>query len=274
MDSLKFLFFSLPNPRKRYIKLQVRKKQIRIGFIIPSSNTTAEPELTKLTARESGITLHFTRIPLSEITPGTLNRMLHGLRAAARLLADASCDATCFACTSASFLKGKKGMRKISQVLKAESKAPSISTSEAVLISLQALQSRRLALISPYISELNADEVDFLEESLPGLQVVATRSFGMISNLEIGMIPINYLLKVSKELIKEVNPDTIFFSCTNMPTLEAIEPLEQKFGIHVFSSNTASLFAILHVLNWKTKIEGAGRLFSRLSRKIPLTLKP
>lgn len=53
----------------------------------------------------------------------------------------------------------------------------------------------------------------------------------------------------------------IFISCTNLRTLEIIESLEKKLGKPMVTSNSASLWKMLRVIQDPRAIPGAGRLF-------------
>jgi len=55
--------------------------------------------------------------------------------------------------------------------------------------------------------------------------------------------------------------DAIFISCTNFRTLEIIESLENKLGKPVVTSNSASMWQMLRVIQDTRVIPGAGRLF-------------
>lgn len=69
---------------------------IRLGIVIPSSNTSAEPLsqaiISSISTKENPITVHFTRIPVTQLnlSPGSNAQFTpEALLAAAQLLADA-----------------------------------------------------------------------------------------------------------------------------------------------------------------------------------------
>lgn len=246
------------------IGIEMQKRSARLGLIIPSSNTTVEKEFTQMTSPHPWISVHFARIPLREVTPQALEDMIEDIEEAASLLADASVDAICLACTSASFAGGKEMPRKLKHRIEKLTGIPSITTSEAVVMALEALKTRHLALVTPYVEDLNRSEIKFLESSVSGLEVVGLKSFHLKSNLEIGNLSSDRILQSALALIEEVSPDGLFLSCTNMASSGIIQELERKFDFPVISSNTASLFGLLKLLRHRVRIEGFGRLFSLL----------
>lgn len=247
--------------------MRMHDKFLRLGLIIPSSNTTAETEFVQMTASLPWITVHASRIPLVEVTPPALRKMFRDIEKAASLLADAAVDAICLACTSVSFLGGKENMVNLKGSIERAAGIPSITTSESVVLALEALAAKRIALITPYIDKLNSLEVQFLQQALPRSKVVGLRSFHLKSNLDIGKLPSEQILLASQALMKNVHPDVLFLSCTNMPSVRLLQPLEEKSGISVISSNSASFFGLLRLLNQTVKIEGFGRLFEIMNIK-------
>ena len=242
------------------LKRKMKRETLRIGLIVPSSNTTAEPEFARMTSSLPWLSIHAARIDLAEVTPEALIQMVKGIEKAASLLTYASVDAICLACTSASFLKGKDHLLNLKKVMERTTGLPCITTSESVVIALEALETRRIGLVTPYIPQLNSLEIEFLEKSLSGLKIVGVRSFHLQSNLEIGRLSPERIYHLSRDLIEEYHPDTLFLSCTNMPSIDLIQPFENEFAISVITSNSASLFGLLWLLDQKIRIEGFGKL--------------
>ena len=239
----------------------MKEKPLRLGLIIPSSNTTAEKEFFQMTAPFPWISIHTSRVGLVEVTTKSLNQMMENIIKAAALLADAAVDGICLACTSASFIGGIEKAASLSSRIEKATGIPSITTSESVIMACEAVGARRLALVTPYVEKLNRLEIEFLKSALPGLEIVGIKSFHLKSNLRIGRLSSGRIFQASKTLVEELHPDTLFLSCTNMPTIDIIQPLEDEFSISVISSNSASLFGLLKLLNQALRIEGLGKLF-------------
>src|SRR5919206_69395 len=76
----------------------------RIGLLVPSSNTTVEPEFYRALPRD--VTLHTARLYLTRIAPESILKMVEDMETQARLLASADVDVIVLGATAPSFLKG------------------------------------------------------------------------------------------------------------------------------------------------------------------------
>lgn len=97
-------------------------------------------------------------------------------------------------------------------------------------MALQTLAARRILLITPYIDDVNAHEIAFLEHR--GITVQACESFRCLDTRDIA--------KISSEQVRDLvrthaavgrHCDTVFISCTNLLTMDQIEPLEEELEI-------------------------------------------
>src|SRR5690349_7296864 len=79
----------------------------RLGMIIPSSNTVVEPVTTWLLDGHEGVTVHVSRVPVTQIDGSAAAARQFGstvMAGAARLLADAKVDAVAWNGTAGSWL--------------------------------------------------------------------------------------------------------------------------------------------------------------------------
>ena len=79
----------------------------RIGLLVPSSNTTVEPEFYR--ALPKHVTLHVARLFLTQITPEAILNMVQDLETQSRNLASADVDVIVLGATAPSFLKLQLG---------------------------------------------------------------------------------------------------------------------------------------------------------------------
>ena len=229
----------------------------RLGVILPSSNTTVELEFSKA-LQGADVSVHYARVALRDVTVEALERMEGELEGAARLLSDAQVDVVAFACTSGSLIKGvgydQKLARKISQAVGCRA----FTTSTAMLDALAALKARRICLGTPYVTEVAAREVKFIEEN--GFEVLKEQSLGIVENLKIGRLTPADAEKLAKVSFAE-GADAVFLSCTNLRTFEALSTLEAQLRVPVVSSNSATLWAALNTLKAGVAFS-LGRLFN------------
>ncbi len=229
----------------------------RIGLIIPSSNTTMEPEFWKMAPE--GVSIHTSRVRLVEVTPEALKLMAAEAARAAEELATAEVDVVVYGCTSGSLLDGIEWEERLRREIRERAGVEAITTAQAVVEALKALGVRRVAVATPYVDEINAKEKAFLERS--GFTVVRIKGLGIVRNTDIGRQPPWVAYRLAKEVAREAGPsvDGVFISCTNFRTIEVIEPLEAELQLPVVSSNTASMRLALRTLGIRDRL-GYGRL--------------
>jgi maleate isomerase len=239
----------------------------RIGIIIPSVNTTFEPECQRLCPE--GVSYHFSRMNLGDLTIEALLEMGKHAVEKGKELATAGVDLIVFGCTSGSFAGGKGHDEKIIQELEAATGIPALATSAAVVKALKALSVRSFALCSPYSEELNNREKEFFEAQ--GFQVTAMVGLGLVKKTALFPLaprPVSHVglqeFYSSYKMARMVNSpeaDAVFISCTNFRSLEVIEKLETDLRKPVLSSNQATIWAALDALSIHESIPGAGSLF-------------
>ncbi|MCS7102655.1 MAG: maleate cis-trans isomerase [Candidatus Korarchaeum sp.] len=228
---------------------------MRLGILIPSSNTIMEVEFREMLPK--GFSVHTARMRLKEVTVEGLEEMEREAEYEALKLKDAGVDVIGYGCTSGSLIKGPGHDEILERRIEEVSGRPAVATSGAVLRALRTLNLRSLAVVTPYIDEINEKEVYFLERN--GFEVLDLKAMKLKDNLEIGRVSTDRLISLVRELDHK-RADGIFISCTNLPTIGAIAHLERELSKPVFSSNTATLWAMLRRAGSDIKIEGYGRL--------------
>ena len=232
---------------------------IRLGLLIPSSNTTMEPEFYKMLPEE--FTIHTARLRLKSVTVESLAEMEQEIKSEASKLADADVSVIGYGCTSGSLFKGLGHDLEIEQRIERASGKPAVATAGAVVKALKSLKVRRVAVATPYIDQINQLEERFL--TLNGIKVIDIKGLGISDNLKIGKIPKETLLNLVLSLSHK-EADGIFISCTNLPTINIIEELETILKKPVISSNTATLWAMLKKIAVPIKIKGYGKLLEKM----------
>ncbi|NPA47982.1 MAG: maleate cis-trans isomerase [Thermococci archaeon] len=227
----------------------------RIGLLVPSSNTTMEPELWKMAPE--GVSLHAARMRLTEVIEAGLREMERQAGAAAETLVDAGVDVILYGCTSGSLIGGRGYDVRVAEDLEDRSGVRSITTSTAVLEALNELGIRRLSVATPYTDEVNEKERLFLEEN--GFEVVRMEGLGLVNNLEIGMQEPRSAYRLARSVYAP-GIDAVFISCTNFRTVEVIDRLEEDLGVPVVTSNQASLWFVLRELGVRSRYGKYGEL--------------
>lgn len=234
----------------------------RIGLIVPSTNTTVEPEFAQLAPE--GVACFATRVPARETTDADDKVAaildMHGrIEEAAAELADLGPDAIAYACTSGSFLKGVQSDAELCSSLSSTHGVPMITTSAALLDALEALGRRRVAVVTPYITQVSTGVQRYLGES--GYDVVAAHDLELLSNLDKGRLGPEASYRAARA-VADADADVVVISCTNWRTAEAVSALEEDLGVPVVSSNLATMWAVLRAAGVQTRDAHPSALFA------------
>ncbi len=233
---------------------RVRPGGARVGLIVPSVNTTIEPDFAW--AAPTTLSFHTARVMLHATTPEGLRAMNREVESAARLLASTTPDAVAFACTSGTFLDGDAALTRQLQDIAGIVGCPVVATSRAIIDACRALGLRRLALATPYLDVINLAEHAFLSEQ--GLDVVAMKGLGL-SGKAIREVPPDAVAALVRETDCAA-AEAVFVSCTDFRALEIVDELEHELGKPIITSNSVTLWGILKALGLPTHVAGLGRL--------------
>lgn len=226
----------------------------RIGLLIPSSNTSVEPEFYRALPRE--VTLHVARLFLTHITPESLAAMSDDIERQAKLLATADVDVIMLGAVAPGVLKPGYD-RELSGRIRAATGKQASTAATALLGALRHLGVARIAIGAPYDDRVNALARSFLQAA--GIEVVATRELGLKDNLQVGRLG----AEAAYELGRKVDcpaAGAIVFAGTNMRSMDALEPLERDLGKPVISTTAVSLWEALRIIGCTEGITGYGRL--------------
>ena len=232
----------------------------RLGLITPSKGWTVEHEWPRMLPR--GVSYLVTRIPLKATTPEELLKMGEHAIEGARLLASSSVDILCYGCTIETILKGLEYDKTLTEELQKVAGVPAKTMAGGVVDALRELKARKLAVVTPYVEEINRLEKAFFEKI--GFEVVYEKGLGISETLDIGKISPAEVYRLGREaLSKGPQADILFLSCGNLRTIEILSALERDTGKPVISSNQALLWSALRMAGVKEPIKGYGSLLER-----------
>lgn len=234
----------------------MRGWRAKLGLIIPSTNSTMEPDFNRLAPE--GVTIHSARLKTKrEATFETLREMEKLVIPAALSLADCEADAICYGCTSGSFLEGPSFTKRIEQNIERETGIPATTTASAMVESIQELGLKRIAVVTPYVPKTNERLVKFLEHF--DIKVVALKSFEMLDQFEHANVPSFDVYRLVKATdVPEA--DGIFISCTQLPAIDVADALEQDLAKPVIAATAASMWLTMKKAGVKVPIDGYGTI--------------
>lgn len=243
----------------------------RIGMIVPSSNLTMETELPRmLRAREDVLpderfTFHSSRMRMKHVTAEELMRMNAQTERASLELADARPDVVASACLVAIMAQGAgfhcHAEGQIFSALQSEGHdVPVVSSAGALLRGLGALGAKRISIVTPYMKPLTQLVADYIEDA--GIEVVDSLSLELSDNLAVARLDPADLQQHWKRVNTSDVDALVLSACVQMPSLPAIQPVEDAAGLPVLSAAVATVFTILTELGLRPVVPGAGRLLS------------
>ncbi|WP_158903690.1 Asp/Glu racemase [Burkholderia sp. L27(2015)] len=242
----------------------------RIGQIVPSSNTTMETEIPAMlrareTIRPERFTFHSSRMRMHKVTKEELIEMnKQGLRCAAEL-ADARVDVMSTACLVAIMSMGhgyhRQTERELDAVVRANHcLAPVMTSAGALIDGLKILGARRISLMAPYMRPLTDLVVSYIEHE--GIEVIDSICFEIPDNLEVGMRDPLRLIEDVRGLNTKGADVVVASACVQMPSLPAIQRIEDMLGIRTVSTAVCTARGMLDRLKLEPVVPNAGALLS------------
>ncbi len=246
------------------------KPYIRIGQIVPSSNTTMETEIPAVlrgreTIEPERFTFHSSRMRMKKVTKQELEAMDRDSDRCALELSDAHVDVLGYACLVAIMSMGKGYHRESEARLHRAAAengaaAPVVTSAGALIHGLRTLGAKKISVIAPYMKPLTKFVCDYIEAE--GIEVHDRVALEIEDNLEVGARDPMLVLD-SLPNLKYAGVDALVLSaCVQMPSLGAIPEAERRTGLPVVSASVCTAFQMLERLGLKTVAPDAGTLLS------------
>ncbi|OYO11343.1 Asp/Glu racemase [Enemella evansiae] len=176
-----------------------------------------------------------------------------GLKELARSVSILHSPVVGYLCTSASFVDGPAGEVKLRRLLRGAGFPAAVTTSGALVDALHALSVHRVAVATPYLGEVTRLLVDFL--AAHGFRVTGSGQLEM--GAEIWTTEAATLRALARRVVTP-DAEALFLSCTNLPSYDQIEILEDELQIPVLSANQVTMWSCLRAAG--RSAVGAGRL--------------
>lgn len=242
----------------------------RIGQIVPSSNITMETEIpAMLRAREAvepeRFTFHSSRMRMTEVTKEQLAAMDDDSGRCAVELTDARVDVMGYACLVAIMSRGP-GYHKISQdrlqqaATAQGAPTPVVTSAGALVDGLRTLGAASTAIIAPYMEPLTREVAAYIEGE--GIRVTNYIALEIPNNLEVGARDPRALVEIVKDLDHADADAVVLSACVQMPSLEAVQDVQDAIGKPVLTAAIATTYQMLKTLGLRTYVPNAGELLS------------
>ena len=233
----------------------------KIGLITPMSENAEHA--FNIYAPE-GVSFASMKIRFAGPTPQGLIELTDKLEETAAAYKGYNYDLVVFGCTSGSCIKGVGWDKECIERIERASGLPGLTTSTAVLEGLQALGSKKVAVLTPYPEDTNQAEKKFLEDN--GFEVtnivgMDMSAYGRDKGLSFEDADEHFLYQNAMNVALN-GADTFFLSCMGLATMELVHILEEDLGMPVITSHQASLWACLRHCRVYDKLPGLGKLFT------------
>lgn len=230
-----------------------------IGLIVLATDHTIEHEWRQVFHGLDGVAFFESRIMNSaDINPETLAAMEADLTSCTAVIRPGErLDVVAYGCTSGGMVIGPPRVAERIHAARPESKATTPIL--AVLEGLRAMDVKRVALLTPYIDEVNQWMRRYVEEA--GIAVPVMGSFNNGNDNDVARISQASLEDAIVELGAHEAVDGVFVACTSLRVCGIVERAEARLGKPVTSSNHALAWHSLRLAGVDDRLDGLGRLF-------------
>ncbi|TWP32981.1 Asp/Glu racemase [Leekyejoonella antrihumi] len=208
-------------------------------------------------------TFHSSRMRMKEVTKEQLESMDDESDRCAAELSDAQVDVLGYACLVAIMTRGA-GYHHVSQerlfrvTVDNDAIAPVVTSAGALIDALSVLNTERVALIAPYMRPLTEQVVSYIQDE--GFKVTDYLALEIPDNLQVGARDPLELVDIVDQLDHSDADVVVLSACVQMPSLAAIQIVQDKIGKPVISAAVATSYHILKQLGLRRYIPGAGEL--------------
>lgn len=239
-------------------------KRFLLGMLTPSSNTSLEPVTNAMLNGLPGVSAHFSRFSVTEISLGekaTGQFDIGKILEAAKLLADARVDVIGWSGTAASWLGFDTDERLCAQIAEATG-IPATTSVLALNEILQKQGCRSLGLVSPYVKPVQ-DKIVANYASI-GIDVTGERHLGLQDNFSFSEVTEQQIEEMACD-VSSSKPDAITVMCTNIRAAQLAPKLEDSLGIPFYDSVSTVVWKSLSMAGYDVEaVRNWGSLFQEV----------
>jgi maleate isomerase len=167
-------------------------------------------------------------------------------------------DFIAYYCTTVSFIRGPGKEADISERITRLTALPATTTSASMIEALRHLGIKRVAVASPYLPEVEAAFVRFIE----AYDITVVKSASLHLNEGHSIVDPDAMRRLAESVDSE-KADAVFIGCTGQRLAGHLETMERKLGKPVMCANQVTTWNALRLMGITTPVPGRGRLFGR-----------
>jgi maleate cis-trans isomerase len=217
-----------------------------VGLMVPINNTTMAKELPGWLP--AGAHCETRKIPRGKglLTRETIPAYKAQALEVAKQFIGTPIEVLAYGCTAASFLSGPQEDAALSEQLSQTLGKPVVTTARAMVQSLQSLKAHKIALVTPYLDEVNEQLKHYLAKS--DIHVSAFDSLRAADVTILGQITSKQVADMARRVMRD-ECEAMFIACSQLPTQDILTTLSQEFGRPVSSSIQATAWRASQLLH-------------------------
>lgn len=239
-------------------------KRTLLGMLTPSSNTALEPITSAMVAHLPGVSAHFSRFTVTEIslTEQALGQFdTSRVVQAAKLLADAKVDVIAWNGTSSGWL-GFDTDRRLCREIEEATGIPATTSILALNEILEKSAVKKFGLVSPYLEEVQRKIVANYRDH--GIDCSPEDHLGLSVNFEFSEVSEDTLRAQISKVAKH-RPEAIVTFCTNLRAAQLAPEVEREYGVPFYDTISTVVWKSLKLAGYDTtRVTGWGRLFAEV----------
>jgi maleate isomerase len=236
----------------------------RIGLLVPSGNSTAEPDFHMTVP--AGVSVHSHRLWLEAdaTKASSMDRMNSEIGEAGRYIAALHPDIICMAGTTNSFYQGRAGSDRMEEDMSRAAGVPAVASSPSVAQALRYFKAHRISVATPY-AQWNNDRLreyftaaGFDVLNVQGDPRVADGNSQHMNDQDPAEI-VEFAVSICRD-----QAEAIFCSCSGWRAMEAAAEIEALTGRPVVTTNQATIWRTLRRIDAAQARPGFGRLLQEM----------
>ena len=237
---------------------RIRGHRARIGYTVAAVTTEVYP-IDWYRIVPDGVSLMMITLPLGDRSKEDVEKCYAISIDAARTMARAGADLVILGGLPINISKGDDTVEDLMGNLAREIGVPVSSSAAAQVAAFKVLGSRKVATVHPFLPDQNPRHERTIREFF-GLTPVGEYAGGS-SLVKLGTLPPGRALEWGRAAMKAYpDADTLYFGCPHWSVIDAIQPLEDEFGIAVMTSLQAIAWHAMRLAGVDDRITGYGRL--------------
>ena len=239
---------------------QIHGHRARIGYTVAAVTTEIYP-IDWYRVVPDGVSLMMITLPLGERSPEDVERCYQISIESAHTMARAGADLVLLGGLPINISKGDDAVDTLMQKLESEIGVKMSCSALAQVNAFAALGSQKVCIVHPFLEDQSPRHGKHMSGFF-GLKSIGVYAGGS-SLTALGTLPPARALEWGRAAMG-ANPDadTLYFGCPHWTVIDAIQPLEEEFGISVMTSLQAIVWESMRKTGIDDRIKGFGRLLS------------